>query len=228
MRSGGLQVVLFDLDGTLVDSSEHILSSFRHTMRVHRGEVPPDSRWLATMGRPLEVQLREFADGEEEARAMRDTFRDHQRRSHDRLVRRFPSVRRVLRELRERGLQLGVVTSKEREGALLTLEKAELPEAWFGALVGADDVDEPKPAPAPVLLALRRLGNPVAPRRALFLGDSVHDLRAGRAAGVRTAAALWGPYGRDQLRPARPDIWVEAVGEVPRVVDELGRRSGTG
>lgn len=227
MRTGHLQALLFDLDGTLVDSSEHILSSFRHTMRVHRGEVPPDSRWLATMGRPLDVQLREFADSEEEARAMRDTFRDHQRRSHDRLATRFPSVRRVLRELRDRGFELGVVTSKEREGALLTLEKAELPEDWFGTVVGADDVDDPKPAPAPVLLALRRIG-PVAPERALFVGDSVHDLRSGRSAGVRTAAALWGPYGRDQLRPARPDVWLEGMEEVPRVVAELGERSEAG
>lgn len=224
--SSALRTVLFDLDGTLVDSSELILESFRHTMRVHRGDVPSDSAWLSSMGRPLLVQLREFAGDEEEARAMFRTYREHTREHHDRLIESFPAVRRTLREMWEDGVRLGIVTSKLRAEVGMALEACRLSPGWFEVVVTADDVDEPKPHPSPVLRALRAMGE--EPGRTLFVGDSVHDLEAGRAAGVWTGAALWGPRSREELAEGEPDFWIGEVAAVTELLRDWNRRRRDG
>lgn len=216
------RVLLLDLDGTLIDSSELILASYRHTMREHLGEAPPDSEWLEGMGKTLRVQLRRFASSEEEADAMVETYREHNRRVHDRLVRTFEGVSDILAGLHRRGAPMGIVTSKARRGVEMGMEACGLDPDWFGTVVTADDVERPKPHPEPVLLALRSMegltGDRPDPAATTFVGDSIHDLRAGRAAGVRTAAALWGPYGREELAPGEPDLWLESVRELEGLV----------
>lgn len=219
----GIRTVLFDLDGTLIDSKELILSSYRHTMRRHRGESPPDSEWLATMGTPLLSQLRAFARDEREAREMMATYVEHNHRLHDRMVRPYAGIRQALSRLSEGGFRLGIVTSKRREGTEMGLRACGLRESWFSVIVTADDVTRHKPDPDPVLAALEGLGMERA-GEAVYVGDSVHDMRAGRAAGVRTAAALWGPYSREELSPASPDVWLE---EVEELTELLGAREPT-
>lgn len=208
--------VLLDLDGTLVDSEELILTSYRHTLRTHRGDIPPDEAWLDTMGTPLRTQLRDFARDEEEVDAMVETYLSHNRRVHDDLIRPFPGARETVSSLREAGFRLGIVTSKRRDSALSGLAACDYPLDWFGSLVTATDLDRHKPHPAPVLRALEELGE--EPGRALFVGDSIHDLRAGRSAGTRTAAALWGPYDRQRLAPGEPDLWLEDPAELVEAV----------
>lgn len=208
-----IETLLLDLDGTLVDSEELILSSYRHTLREHRGEVPPDEAWLEGMGRPLHVQLASFARDEEETRAMVRTYTEHNRDVHDRLIRPFPEMRELVRRLAGEAWTMAIVTSKRRESTLRGLEICGYDRSWFAAVVTASDVREFKPDPAPVRQALEEAGGRAA-GAALFVGDSVHDLRAGRAAGTRTAAALWGPYGRTELARGEPDHWLEGPAEL--------------
>ncbi len=215
-------LLLLDLDGTLIDSSELILASYRHTMREHLGEAPPDSEWLEGMGRTLRAQLRRFASSEEEAHAMVETYREHNHRVHDRLVRTFGDVSETLSDLHRRGVPMGIVTSKARRGVEMGVEACGLDPDWFRTVVTADDVERPKPHPEPVLLALRDIGESMPgrpdPAATTFVGDSIHDLRAGRAAGVKTAAALWGPYDREELAPGGPDHWLESVQELDGLI----------
>lgn len=215
-RAGELDVLLLDLDGTLIDSEELILASYRHTMRVHRGETPPDSAWKGSMGRPLHDQLREFAEDDAQVREMVRTYREHNRDVHDDLLRPFPGVRDAVERIRTGGYRLGIVTSKLRDPALQGLRVCGYPRDWFEVVVAADDVHRHKPDPEPVRTALDHMGE--QPSRALFVGDSVHDLRAGRAAGTGTGAALWGPYGRRDLAPGQPDHWLENVTELERIL----------
>ncbi len=219
--SDRIRSVLFDLDGTLVDSERLILASYRHTMREHLGEAPPDEAWLATMGTPLVAQLRDFAPDEAEAHAMLATYLAHNRRVHDELIRGFPGVAETLAWLRERGYALGVVTSKLSEGALRGMRSCGILREWFEGIVTASDPVPHKPDPAPVRLALERVGEP-DPSRALFVGDSVWDLRAGRAAGTVTAAALWGPFPRDRLAAEEPDHFLERIEDVRRLLEPVG------
>jgi pyrophosphatase PpaX len=213
-RGGGWAAVLFDLDGTLADTVPLILECYRHTMRVHRGKALPDEPWLATIGTPLRDQLAAFATGPEEVLAMTETYVSRQLELHDGMVRPFPGALELLTELRARGVRTAVVTSKRRGMAARTLERCGLGDA-YDALVGADDVVRAKPDPEPVRAALALLGLGEDERhRTVFVGDSPFDMRSGRGAGARTAAALWGPFARAVLEAENPDYWLELLPDV--------------
>jgi pyrophosphatase PpaX len=209
-----LQTYLFDLDGTLIDSVELIMNTFRHTMITHRGEAPPRETWLRGLGTPLADQLRPFTADPGEVQAMVATYREYNHANHDAMVRRYPQVLETVHELKNAGRQLGVVTSKMRAGTIRGLACCGL-DGLFDVLVGADDVDRHKPDPTPVLKALEWLQ--ADPASTVFIGDSPHDLASGRAAGVRTAAALWGPFPREWLEPHQPDYWLKAPGEITKL-----------
>ena len=101
---------------------------------------------------------------------------------------------------------LGVVTSKAHAAARRGLELAGIADA-FDVLIGSDDCDTHKPQPGPLQAALAQLAR--TPEGAAYVGDSPHDMLAGRRAGVRTYAALWGPFERAELEPSEPDAWLE-------------------
>ncbi|MEQ1855052.1 MAG: HAD-IA family hydrolase [Longimicrobiales bacterium] len=215
----GWSGVFFDLDGTLADTVELILMSYRHTMRAHLGEAPPDARWLATLGTPLRDQLGDFARDEDEAAAMLATYTEFQRRIHDEMVKPFPGAVELLDTLRSRGSKLAVVTSKRGQVARRTLEVCGLADA-IDFVVSAEDVRRGKPDPEAVHVALEALGLATMAREVLFVGDSPFDLRAGRAAGTRTAAAPWGAFDRAALEVEAPDYVLRGLGDVLEIAPD--------
>jgi pyrophosphatase PpaX len=204
--------ILFDLDGTVADTVNMILACYRHTMEAHLEEVPPDERWLSGMGTPLVTQLRGFARSQEESEAMLETYQTYQRSIHESMVTPFPGIPEVLGNLTERGIPLAIVTSKRQEMTSWTLSACGLGDR-FPTVVTASDITKGKPDPEPVLLALEWLGIAPSPR-VLFVGDSIHDVGAGQAAGIRTAAVTWGPFGADELQAVNPDFMVGEPGEL--------------
>jgi pyrophosphatase PpaX len=210
--------VLFDLDGTLADTVPLILASWRHAMTVHRGAPLPDELWLAQVGRPLRESLREFARDEEEAAAIRRIYEDFQREAHDHMVTPFPGIQALVAELEAAGTPMALVTSKAREMALRTLSVCGLSDA-FPVVITADEVVRGKPDPEPVELALREMGlGGMALRRTapggmgvVFVGDSPHDVVAGRRASVRTVGVTWGAAPREALVASGPDYLVDEV-----------------
>jgi pyrophosphatase PpaX len=195
---------LFDLDGTLLDSIELILSSYRHTMVAHGREPPDDRFWLVGLGTPLTAQFARVSDDPVEVNRMVESYRAYNLANHDRLVRPYDGVAPVVSELAGRGA-LGVVTSKAHSAAQRGLRLVGL-DSYFPVIVGEDDVAHHKPDPEPVRRAIELLG--ADPGTTVFVGDSPHDMAAGRAAGARTAAALWGPFSRTDLEPRAPDYWL--------------------
>lgn len=198
--------LLFDLDGTLIDSIGLIFASYNHTLRVHRGEERDDEYWLTKLGTPLRTQLAEFSSDPLEVEAMATTYREHNHGLHDEVVRPYDGVVELVKELEGRGTELGLVTSKSRLGARKGLELIGLRDC-FRTLICLEDVSEHKPHPAPVLAALERLS--VTAETAIYIGDSPHDLISGRAAGTATAAVAWGPFPRAELDACAPDHWLE-------------------
>ena len=190
---------LFDFDGTLVDSVELILDSLRHATRTVLGRVVPDNILRARVGRPLQEHMREL----DAARAddLVAVYREHNMRRHRDLLRPYPGVAEMLAGLRGRRARIGIVTSKARPA--VDAGMALVPLGEFDAIVTCEDTDRHKPDPAPVLHGLALLG--ADPAGAVYVGDSPYDVRAGRAAGVRTAAALWGAFPAAVLRAERPD-----------------------
>lgn len=181
-------------------------------MRTHFSEVPGDEVWLRSLGTPLRAQFRQFVDTDEEVRAMIETYLEYNHREHARLIRRFPGVRDTLEALLARDVRLGIVTSKAARGTSISLACCDLPAEWFEVIVTSDEPVPHKPDPAPVRLALERLGADAG--SAAFVGDSVWDMRAGIAAGVRTVAALWGPFSEDELAPERPHRMIDRPAEL--------------
>lgn len=209
------QTVLFDLDGTIIDSVRLILDSYHHTLRIHGRPAVTDADWLRGVGTPLRAQLAPFCRDEAEMEAMIATYREYNLLHHDASVTPYHGVVEVIRAVRASGIRLALVTSKNRHGSLRGLTVAGLAEA-FDLLVCADDVVHPKPHPEPVLKALAHFG--ADPRATVFVGDSVHDMQSGRSAGVETAAVLWGPFGRADLEAEAPDYWLETPDDLARLL----------
>ena len=203
--------ILFDLDGTLIDSIELILESYRHTMRVHRGASPPDALFLAGLGTPLRVQLREFCETNAELDQMIATYREWNMANHDRMVTAYPGALETVRALKADGTRLAIVTSKNLRGLQRGLTLCGF-DGLFDVLVHCDSLPESKPDPAPVRLALKELG--ASAGEALFVGDSPHDIASGRTAGTRTAACLWGPFEKGRLAEERPDYWLSSFADL--------------
>ncbi|HQR17268.1 MAG TPA: HAD-IA family hydrolase [Gemmatimonadales bacterium] len=201
-----LQTVLFDLDGTLIDSIQLIIDSYHHTLEVHGIPARTDQEWLDGIGTPLRVQFAEWAHDEERMEAMIATYREYNIFHHDSRVKVYPGVVEMVKAVRAAGCRTGLVTSKNRVGAFRGLRVAGLEET-MDVVIGADDVVHPKPHREPVDRAVAHLG--ADPATTVYVGDSVHDMHSGRGAGVRTAAVLWGPFGRGELEPAAPDYWLE-------------------
>jgi pyrophosphatase PpaX len=210
-----IRTVLFDLDGTLIDSVRLILDSYHHTLATHGLPPRSDEEWLAGVGTPLTVQFATWRDDPETLQALIATYREYNLKHHDRMVTVYPGVVEAVRALKEDGIATGLVTSKNRAGALRGLTLVQL-EALMDVLVCADEVENPKPHPEPVEKAVRLLS--ADPRATVYVGDSVHDMLSGRAAGVRTAAVLWGPFGRAHLEGAQPDYWLERPEELLTLV----------
>ena len=205
------RAVLFDLDGTLIDSTRLIIESYHHTMRVHRGRTFPDSEWIKGLGTPLRVQFRRFTNDPDELQRMIATYREWNLAHHDVMVRGFPGAVEATRALKDRGAKLAIVTSKNRHGVQLGLGLCGF-DGLFDAIITSDDLEASKPDPAPVLAALTALGEPAS--AALMVGDSPHDIAAGRDAGATTAACLWGPFERAALATERPDYYLASFQEL--------------
>jgi pyrophosphatase PpaX len=180
-------VVLFDLDGTLIDSTPMILASFQHATKVVLGEAVPDEEIFAIVGGPtLEAQMRSFSPDHVEE--LVTVYRAHNTPLHDHLE-LCAGMGEVLATLKDEGRQLGIVTSKRRMTAQLALDHLGI-EHFFDTIVTSDETATHKPSPEPVQLALTRLG--AAPGDAVYVGDSPYDVGAARAAGVFSIAVSWG------------------------------------
>lgn len=190
--------VLFDLDGTLLDSIALILESYRHTLAAHGLPPRADEDVLAGLGTTLEDQFGRW--GCEDIDALVATYIEHNLHVHDELVRPYEGVNEIVLALHDRGTPLGLVTSKRRRGGEQGLRSLGL-DHCFDALVFGDEVERPKPDPDPVERALAQLGLR-ASLRVSFVGDSRHDVHAGRDAGVHTIGVTWGAGTPDDVRDA--------------------------
>jgi len=205
----GFDPVIFDLDGTLVNTVALIRASFRHASREVLGEELPDEVLMAGVGRPLMTQMRDLDP--ERAQQLYDAYRAHNHRVHDDMIAVFAGVEAAPGRLRAPRRRLAIVTSKSAETTDMAFRAVGLRE-HFDAVVTLSDTSEHKPSPAPILLALERLG--AGPERVAYVGDAPVDVAAGRAAGLTTVAVLWGAFPPAALAAAAPDFTVATPAEL--------------
>lgn len=205
---GGLRfpAVLFDLDGTLADSSGELIASVHHALAQVDGREPPDrDTILMEVGKPLEVILRElgYPNGPEDARRFADSYREHFAANCGREAGLFPYVAEVLDALREAGARLAIVTTKHQEQAELTVARLGIADR-FDYVRGWLEGRKHKPDPEPFLDAAARLG--VEPGEALVVGDTEQDILAAQAGGMTSVAVTWGFRPLLMLKALRPDF----------------------
>ena len=203
-------VVLFDLDGTVVDSGAIILASMRHATREVLGCDFDDDELMQAVGGPgLEAQMAVFAP--ERVDELVRVYRAHNEPLHDELE-ACAGMEDVLVRLHEAGRRLGVVTAKRR--STVELAFASVPVAHlFETVVGGDETEKHKPDPEPLLLAAERIG--VEPTDCAYVGDSPFDIRAAKAAGMVAVAVTWGRiHDRSKLEREEPDAIVDTAEEL--------------
>lgn len=189
------EAVLWDLDGTLVSTRRLYLEAYRRALAPYIGRDMPDEEILSKRARSEIRFLRAHAADQYEA-CLRD-FRRHYAELHaTHFGGIYPDVVPTLDALRQRGTRLGIVTGKSRSSYEVMKLTADLGQ--FDVLVMDDDVDEPKPSPQGILIALKELG--VDGGRTLYVGDSRSDIQAARAAGVMPVGALWSKTGEERNR----------------------------
>jgi pyrophosphatase PpaX len=203
-------VILFDLDGTVVDSGAIILASMRHATREVLGEEFGDDELLQAVGGPgLEAQMAVFAP--DQVDELVRVYRAHNEPLHDTLE-CCAGMDAALAALKERGHRLGIVTAKRRSTVDLAFARLPL-EHFVETIVGGDETERHKPDPQPLLLGAERLG--ADPAATAYVGDSPFDVRAAKAAGMFAVAVTWGRiHDRSRLEAEEPDAIVDRAEEL--------------
>jgi pyrophosphatase PpaX len=210
-----INTVLFDLDGTLIDTNELIISSFLHTLehyypnRYKREDVLPF----------LGPTLRETFEPMDPTKVdeMIATYRKYNLAHHDTFVTEFPTVLETVKILKERGYKVGIVTTKLSDVVMKGLKLTKL-DSYFDVIVALDHVEKAKPDPEPIFNALKQLGS--QPEEAIMVGDNYHDILAGKNAGTKTAGVAWTIKGRDYLEKFDPDYILEEMADLLKILGD--------
>lgn len=200
---------LFDLDGTLIDSNQHVISCFQHAWQEVRGHTLPVAEITATFGIPLETAIRAKAPTDADA-LLASYRRASDARGQDDIT-AVPGAQATLAGLKARGAAVAVVTSKKRVNAYHSLDALGL-SPYIDVFIGPEDSAVHKPDPTPVRLALAALQ--ARPETSLMIGDSPHDIEAGRRAGIDTCGVTFAACGPEVIRAARPTRLVDHLSEL--------------
>ena len=207
----GVHVVLFDNDGTLVDTHDLIVSSMTYATEKVLGQAVDHAAIMKKVGQPLAEQMKDYTDDPALQEELLRVYREHNHAHHDEAVKAFPGVIEGCAQLKEMGFHLGVVTAKMHWLAWHGLEVVGL-APYMECLVGADDCETFKPDEGPVLTAAEMLNH--KPENCLYVGDSIYDIQSGNAAGATTAAVTWGMANLEELLTAQPHYVCESFDDV--------------
>jgi pyrophosphatase PpaX len=211
-----LKTVLFDLDGTVIDTGPLIAESFRHAVRTVLGKTIDDDEMLAYVGGwSLREQMCRLAP--DRCQELVEAYRAYNEPRHAGLE-FCAGMHELLVELQAEGVRLGLATAKRRSTVEIAFRYLPQLEGLFDAIVCAEDTERHKPDPEPLLLALRRLEG--EPGKAAYIGDSPFDVEAAKVAGLRAIAVSWGGiHGEDRLIAAEPDALVSTTAELKTALE---------
>ncbi|PLT32556.1 pyrophosphatase PpaX [Bacillus sp. V5-8f] len=208
-----ITTLLFDLDGTLINTNDLIIASFTATLSHYYPDKYTREDILPFIGPPLHDTF--YSIDPERVDEMIARYREHNIQNHDVMVTQYEGVYETIKALHELGYKLGIVTTKKRDVVLKGLKLSRLDE-FFEVIVCLDDVEKAKPDPEPVLKALDALDS--SPTEAIMVGDNYHDILAGKNAGTQTAGVAWTVKGRDYLEEFAPDYILDHMSDLITVI----------
>ena len=205
-----IKAILFDFDGTLVDTNPLIIRSFKETFK----KLLPDRQFsqeeiLDCIGPTLEQTGKKYFPGNPKAFA--EIYREYNLRYHDEMIEVYPGVKEMLAQVKQMNLTLVIVTSKRRDVLLRGLQQTDLSD-YFDWIVAADDVENPKPHQEPIERVLEHYG--FEPEECLMVGDNSHDIECARSAGVKSIAVGWALRGVEYLNAFNPDFIINKADDL--------------
>ncbi|SDQ25878.1 pyrophosphatase PpaX [Virgibacillus salinus] len=207
-----IHTILFDLDGTLIDTNELIISSFMHTFEQYGRELSRREA-IEFIGPPLRDTFHQVDPDQVEA--MVETYREHNLYHHDNYVTAFPNVVETIDQLQKKNFKLGIVTTKMNRTVEMGLKVTGLSN-YFETIITLDDVVHAKPHPEPVLKAMQELEASVD--STLMVGDNHHDIDAGKNAGVQTAGVAWSLKGKEKLSEYKPTYMLDEMRDLLKIL----------
>ncbi len=208
-----IKALLFDFDGTLMDTNDLIIRTFTHVLERHFPGEYDRERILPFLGPTLEDTFTQV-DANNALELVKE-YRAWNKANHDALVHEFDGVSKALLQLKEEGYKLAIVSTKKNDMLYKGIRLLEAGDI-FDTVIGFDDVENTKPNPEPILLAVERLG--VDREEAMMIGDNYHDIVGGQNAGVTTAGVAWTIKGEDFLQQYKPDYMLQHISDLHTIL----------
>lgn len=212
-----IKAVLFDLDGTLLDTNDLILASFREAFSKCLGMNLDDKEISKHFGKPLEDSFSDYAD-KDIVKEMIKTYRSYNDANHDSKCMSFEGVHDILKELKRKGIKLAVVTSKRKIMCERGMKISGIYD-YIDVIITPENTEKHKPDKEPALKACELLEE--LPEKSLFVGDSTFDILCGKAAGCYTCAVSYTALPIEELEKVKPDYFISKFSELLTVIDKI-------
>lgn len=212
-----INTVLFDFDGTIMNTNKVILQSWQHTFRTVEGKERPEEEIISTFGEPLHITMEKLLP-QIPAEEGIQIYRNYHHDKFDDLIELFPGILELLEKLKTRGYKTAVVTSRLRHTTEIGLEKYDMVK-YFDTIVTCEDADKFKPDPEPLNIALERLGS--KPEESVMLGDSMFDILCAKNAGVKAVLVSWALAVSDEEKTGEnaPDYIIEKAEDLLAILE---------
>lgn len=211
-----IKAILFDLDGTLIDTNDLIVECFQYALKEHKDMDVPREDVIKTFGEPLIFAMQKY--DEENVEELLELFRKQQEKRHDILAKECEGVTAGIEALREAGLRIALVTSKRRPMTERGLRLIGL-DRYMEAVVTFEDTESHKPKGGPALKACELLG--VKPEEAIMVGDSHNDILCGKDAGCYTCLVRYTALPIEELMSYEPDFIIDGLSELVEICENI-------
>lgn len=217
---GLIKAVLFDFDGTLIDTNKLILETFKYTLKKHLNICPDDSELVQYFGEPLATTLKRY--DEKNYEALLETYHGYNKLMHDKLVEKIDGAEETLRALKDMGMRVGVVTSKRKVVLELGMKLVGLNNI-MDVIITPEDTKKHKPDGEPIEKACEKLG--ISTSEVIYVGDSHYDIQCGKNAGSSTCLVKYTALPLEKLYTYNPEYAVDNLIELLDIVKEENSRA---
>jgi pyrophosphatase PpaX len=209
-----IKAVLFDLDGTLINTNKLILESFKHAFKTQLNMEMEEEKIVRFFGEPLVKSMNSVDPVNVEG--LLTSFKSFNEINHDILAEHYEGTTEAVKALKERGIKLGIVTSKRKPMTERSLKLIKVYDE-MDVIITPEDTDKHKPDGTPALLACERLG--VLPEEALMVGDSIYDVQCGKNAGNSTCIVTYSSFSIEELMSYKPDYVIDNLMELVNIIE---------